>query len=86
MVTIYTENRQKDNMAHLRRAGMFSRQDVLAEIDADGEILRSGVYFCFQTLVVVHHEFNTRNVPAITDNTKQRKLTKWNRSEYVIGI
>jgi len=49
-------------MVYLVRAIVFAVKEVLAQVDADGEVLLAGVHLGLQTLVVVHQQLNSRHV------------------------
>ena len=53
---------------------MSTLDQVLAEVDTDSEVLISSVDLGFETLMVVHQQFNARHVPVICtpdNNTAQ---------------
>jgi len=41
-------------------------KQVLAEVDTNAKVLRSGINLRLQTLMVVHQQLNSRNVTATT--------------------
>ena len=41
---------------------MFPRQEIFAEIGANGKVFLTGVDFCLETLVIIHEQFDARDV------------------------
>jgi len=39
-------------------------KQIFAEVDTNAEVFSSGINLCFQTLMIVHQQLNSRNIPA----------------------
>ena len=70
-VSMLTETRassrkeQHDESTDLRRAVVFPGEQILAKVNADGEVLVSGVDLGFETLVVVHEQLDAADVTRL---------------------
>ena len=46
------------------RTRVSAVKQILAEVDANAKVFGSSIDLCFQTLMIVHQQFNSRNITA----------------------